>query len=789
MLKNYFKIAIRNLSRHKGYAMINIVGLAVGIAACMIILRYVQFERSFDQFQEHADRIYRVEAVVNEDQRRSSTRVDLATILREQFADVEETSRIIHSKAILFVDDKRFLESRFAYVEPSFFKFFDVSLIEGAPADLGRPNTMMLSVSQAKKYFGRRNPVGRIIEMPDGPDFSMEPYEVVGVFEDMPANSHLALDFLTSMASTDLVANERQATLCQTYLLLGEATDGNAFNEKLRMLDAGDLGWANSPETLYSVALKQIYLFSETIPEAESEARGDIGRVYLFSLIALLIIVLACVNYTNLATARAASRSREVGVRKIVGASHRQLMVQFLSESFVFVLIALALATVLAELALPFFNYLLGQHFWFDWTNLDFIGIMALGLILVAILAGLYPAFLLSRYQPAQVLKGTLNASTLPQLRKGLVIFQFAVSIGFIVATFVIHQQLHYMTEEQQLGFEQEQRLVLSTAGLLGEDGAAFKQALEGLADVEQVALGSGLPGHAASIASFSKQGFEGAEGDEDVWLYFDFLEVDEDYLETLGINVVAGRPLTNVYATDSVSAVVLNETAVRVIGWDDPVGKTIRQNGEVQTVVGIVEDFHLTNFKESVRPMMLVLGPSTAYATLHLVSDNFKQSLLHIEALWEAHIPLLPIQYAFLDDTVETMYREETRLGWLFALFSSMAVLIACLGLFGLAAYTSIQRTKEIGIRKILGAGTSLLIRMLSTEYLKLVGYAFLLITPLVFFLMDNWLQSFVYRIELSAWIFIGAGFVAFLIAMLTVAYQSIRTSTANPVEALRYE
>ncbi|MFK7847785.1 MAG: ABC transporter permease [Rhodothermales bacterium] len=791
MFRNYLKIAFRNLFRYKGYALVNILGLAVGIAACLIILRYVQFERSFDLFHSKVDRIHRVERLVNNPsglERWAYTPRDIAQFLKASYPEVEESTRLSRKdEPLVQFGETRFFESKFLYGDPSFFNVFDLAVLQGTAKDLSRPNTVMLTTPTAQKYFGSENPIGKTLEVSNKWDQQVELYEVVGIVDDLPDNSHFAINFLASMATFDSEEDMSRFN-CQTYVLLHEEGSISAFTEKLANLDMMQLNELYKNSSLQTIPLSRIHLYGESRDSTDIQLQGDIRLVYLFSLIALLIIVLACINYMNLATARAAQRAREVGVRKVVGARRFQLMMQFIGESLVFVAIGLVLGIVLSQLTLPWFNNMLNQSFSFEWQNAEFLSAVLIGSLMLGLVAGSYPAFLLSGFEPGSVLKGILHGKTMPALRKSLVVFQFAVSIGFIAATFIIYQQLNYVTS-QRLGFDQEQRLVLLTRSRLGDQAPAFKEALMRHAAVKQVSLSSGIPGHPSGISFYTHASFEGAQGGPDDHVVFDHLWVDHEYIETFGLNLIAGRSFSNSMATDKEESLILNETAVRELGLENPVGTAFSYQGAQKKVIGVVSDFHLYDLRQEVRPMILDMDDHSKFVTINLATSDVQSSLASFEKVWDEFIPELPFQYAFLDDEVESMYREERRLGSLFSVFSGLAVFVACLGLFGLAAYTSLLRTKEIGIRKILGANTATLVRLLSGEYLKLVVIAFLVAAPLAYYVMSNWLQTFAYKIELSAWIFIGAGLVAFLIAIGTVSFQSLKTALANPVDALRQD
>ncbi len=793
MFSNYLKIAFRNLVRHKGYAVINVLGLSVGFAACLIILSYVQFEKSFDEFHAKADRIHRIER-----EGRGATGIerwayisrDMGAYLQNTFPEVEASTRLSRKdEPVVTLNENSFYETSFLFGEPSTFEMFDISMVNGNVDDLSRPGTVMLAASVAQKYFPSGNPIGQVLEVSNKWDLEAEQFEVVGVFNDLPPNSHFSVNFLGSMATVDETFADMSRQMCHTYVLLEEGASIESLNAKLASVDfAEEFGRMYENTPIHTIPLLSIHLYGTAKPSTDIQLQGDIQLVYLFSFIALLIIVLACINYMNLATARAAQRSREVGVRKVVGAARSQLFYQFIGESMIFVALALGGGVLLAQVSLPLFTNMLNQSFNLDWLNPEFVVAVVIGTILVGLIAGSYPAILLSGFQPSSVLKGRISARTWPSIRKGLVVFQFAVSIAFIAATFVIYQQLNYATS-QRLGFDKEQKLVLMTRSRLGDKAQAFKDALMQQPGVKNVSMSSGIPGYPSAISFFSSSDIEGMEHDPDGFHAFDHLYVDYDYRETLGLNLIAGRQFAEDFTTDSDGAFMINATAAKSLGWDDPIGKVFHHNGKNKTVVGVVEDFHLRHVKEEVRPMLLEIVEASRYITLTLNTTDVGQSLAGLGGLWSEFIPSIPFHYSFMDDEVEALYQEELRLGILISLFSGLAVLVACLGLFGLAAYTSSQRTKEIGIRKILGASTSVLVRLLSADYLKLVCWAFIVATPIAYFTMQSWLDSFVYRVDLHWWVFVGAGIIALMIAVLAVSYQSIKTAFANPVNALGYE
>ena len=794
MFSNYLKIALRNLVRHKGYAVVNILGLAVGFAACLTILGFVQFERSFDKYNEHADRIYRVEKNVQSVggmERWAYTYRNMAAYLKDAYPEIEEATRIgSKDEPVVKQGNNQFYESNFIYGEPSLFDLFDITLQRGVPADLSRPGTMLLSASTARKYFSATNPVGQNIEVSNKWDQTIEHFEIVGVFEDLLANSHFSANFIASMATVDEAFSDMNRSLVHTYYMVAEGADADLLTAKIEDVNLVEaFGERMENMSLHTIPLTNIHLYGEAKTSTDIQLQGDIQLVYLFSFIALLIIVLACINYMNLATARAAQRSREVGVRKVVGAARKQLFLQFVGESMIFVVLALGLGIGLAQLSLPLFQQILNQSFAFNWTSFEFLGAIAAGTLIVGFVAGSYPAVLLSGFQPSSVLKGQLGSrNTWPVMRKALVVFQFAVSIAFIVGTFVIYQQLNYATE-QRLGFDQDQKMILMTRSRLNDSSQAFRDALLAQSGVQDVSMSSGIPGHPSMISFFAADKIEGQEDNPEGFFDFDHIYVDYEFVNSLGLNIVEGRAFSTAFASDEDAAYIINETAAKELGWETAAGKVFDDNGTKKSVVGVVEDFHMRHMREEIRPLILEIGDYSRFVTLTVDSRDLSQSLAGLNGLWETFIPSIPFQYSFLEDEVEALYREEQRLGVLISLFSGLAVLVACLGLFGLAAYTSARRTKEIGIRKTLGASTTGLVRLLSADYLKLLCWAFVVATPVAYFTMQSWLDSFVYRVSLHWWVFVGAGVVALLVAVLAVSYQSIKTALANPVQALRYE
>ena len=787
MLLNYLKIALRHVRRHKVYSGLNIVGLSVGLAACLLIALYVQFETSFDRFHANADRIYRVEMDVLSEggmRRWGPTFLPIGPLLREAFPEIEQVVRVAtQDQPLIQHAETRFYEDAFRYAEPSFFEIFDFEVLRGAPSELARPGTIMLSELMATKYYGGDDPLGQTLTVANKWNQQVETYEIVGILEDTRLDAHFQVHFLASMATLEAESRDRSwSRLAFTYVLLRDGYEADDLAGKLPAFQEHQLrsGFLEG-SSLALRPLTDIHLRAALFNDIEPQ--GDIRYVYLFSAIAALILLIACINYMNLATARSAQRAREVGVRKVVGAQRRHLAFQFLGESVLLTSAALLLGLILAQLLLPSFSALIERPLTFQLGDARLTLVLAGIVLVVGLTAGGYPALLLSSFRPVDVLKGAVRTTAWPFVRKSLVVFQFAVSAALIVGTLVIQRQLDYV-QNTRLGFEKEQMLILPTRGRLADRAAAFKQELAQLASVQHVTVASAVPGRPNAISWFDH--IEGYDGEGVV---FDHLFVDYDYIPTLGLEVVAGRTFSDQFPTDAESALLINETAARQLGWVDPIGKTIQDHGTTKSVIGVLRDFHVQSMKHGIKPMIMEISPASDFIAAKLNVTDLPSALAAIHTIWDRFIPMLPFQYAFLDDDYEAMYRSEQRLGHLFGAFALFAVVIACLGLFGLAAFVTQQRTKEIGIRKVLGASVASVVGLLSRDFLKLVCIAFLLAAPLAYFAMERWLDSFAYRVDIGIGTLLSAGALALVTALLTVSYQAARAALADPVKSLRYE
>jgi putative ABC transport system permease protein len=793
MLRNYLKIAFRNLARQKGYAFINIAGLAVGLAVCLVILSFVRHELSFDRFHEKADRIYRVAMEApgagGEVSRRARVAAPTGPAIAGAFPEVEHMARLmgINDEVLLQVETERFYIKGFVRTDPALFEIFDFPVLQGNPADLAEPYTLFLSETAARRLFGDADPLGQVIRYENRQD-----YTIRGVFQDIPYNSHVRFDLASSYESyfaSGLSRDNWNLGLSHTYLLLREGQDAEALEAKLPAFMKTAHPYYNEAFKWTLTPLSNIHLYAGH--EGEMIPQSDIRYVYLFSGIALLILLIACINYMNLATAHAARRGREVGIRKVVGANRLQLVRQFMGESMLFSALALVLALVLVELLLPWFNRIMDTQVTI--RLLDEPGQMLLlvgGVAVVGLLAGSYPALYLSSFKPIAVLKDRMPMLSGRVLRKALVVFQFGVSMALIVCTAVMLRQMQHVRQERP-GFSEEQVVVIPTYGELS-NYAAFREALLQSAGVDMVTTSSFIAGETGYISFFPASDVEGLEGDTTNMVLYGF-EVGYDFFETHGLEVVEGRAFAPSYTTDDPEAILVNETAVREFGWEEPIGKTIQEIlGEgPRTVVGVVKDFHFTSLREEIAPTVFTLSPDRAltFVAAKVQPGDLPQTLSSIQATWDRFVPGRPFDYAFLDEGFDAMYRADERLMHLLASFSVLAILVACLGLFGLAAYTAVQRTKEIGIRKVLGATISNLVVLLSKDFVRLVLIAFVVATPVAWFAMRKWLEDFAYRIEIGPGIFLLAGALALVIALATVSYQAIKAALADPVKSLRYE
>ncbi|MBL0183371.1 MAG: ABC transporter permease [Chitinophagaceae bacterium] len=812
MIKNYFKVAFRNLWKNKGYSAINIFGLAIGLATCLLITLYVTDELSYDRFIKSSERIYRINSDIRfggGDLHMTQTSDMMGQLLKKDYPQVEQYARVYANDGDkLIKKGNEFInEQHVANADSTFFDVFALPVIAGdVKTALNEPNTVVITESTAKKYFGSADVLGKIIEVKNGPGTT--PYKVTAVINDIPHNSHLNFEFFFSMKNVDYQWGQLTSHNFNTYLLLKPGTDYKAFEKNLseyttkyvlpyvqqfiKISSMDELKKAGNKLEYSLIPVRNIHLHSDY--SFEFAPSGNIQYVYIFSAVALFILIIACINFMNLSTARSAKRAKEVGIRKVLGTERKTLISQFLVESTITATISLLIAVVIAYLVLPMFNNVAAKSL----SVKDLLGIHILPFLIllpfvVGLLAGSYPALYLSRFRPIAVLKGSMHTGfKKSNLRNGLVIFQFATSIMLIIGTIVVYSQLDYI-QTKKLGFNKDQVLIIDRANSLGNNVQAFKNEVLAMPGVTSGTLSSYLPvtNSSRSDNTFSKEAVMDTKNGIDMqsWL------VDYDYINTMGMEIVKGRNFSKNYGTDS-NAILITETTARLLGYDNPIGKEIYRPGNnpddpfiAYPIIGVIKDFHFESLHQKLGPLCMKLGDRPGLASFKVSAASTKNLISQIENKWKAMAPGMPFSYRFMSDSFDEMYRSEQRAGTIAIVFAILAILIACLGLFGLVTYMAEQRTKEVGIRKVLGASVSNVVAMLSKDFLFLVLIAAVVAFPLAWWAMNKWLQDFEYRISISAWVFVAAGSAALLIALLTVSFQAIKAAIANPVKSLRTE
>ena len=804
MFNNYFKTAWRNLLKNKVFSFINILGLSTGIASFMLIASFVYNELSYDKYPQEAKNIYRVNlsATGNGDVA-VYPNVDVAVGegMKNAFPEILASTRISPAKDYVKYNDKQFKEQRLAFADSNFLQLFSIPLIEGNDKEaLVQPNSIVISKALAKKYFGNEDALGKSVII----GTQQAVYKITGIIDKVPDDSHFHFDAFISL-STFHITNGTWSNLgFYTYLLLNKNVDPKKLEAKFPQLVAKyvvpeiqhDMG-VSLAEAQKSVntfifslqPLTSIHLYSNT--KYELEPNGDIQYVYIFSALALFILLLACVNFTNLSTARAVKRSREVGIRKVLGSLKKQLIFRFLSESVLLTFFAMLCAYLIIYFMLPYFNEVADKNTSFEFfLNYKWIIVMVGVALVSGILAGIYPAFFLSAFNTIKVLKGSSSSGQGAQkkpLRSSLIVFQFFVSTTLIIATIIVYQQLHYM-QNKKLGYDKDQVLFLPDARLLGNNQNAFEQQLLSDSRVVSATISRSIPGGDIMDGTEIYPRNETGNGTE---IHANIFHVDYDYLKTLGIHMMQGRYFSKDFSTDS-SGVVINESAVRELGWNglNPIGRSIVRSGQHEfKVIGVVADFNYASVKQKIAPVMMLLGGNYGGLIIKIKTADVRGFLTDLKKQWDTFNPAGPLEYNFLDEKFATLYASEQRTQHIFSAFAILAIIIASLGLFGLSAFVMEQRTKEIGIRKVLGASVQQLLVLVSKEFLLLVIIAFIISIPVTWWAMHAWLQDFAYRININIWVFAIAGFAVLLIALLTISFQAIRSSIANPVKSLRTE
>ncbi|UCE08848.1 MAG: ABC transporter permease, partial [bacterium] len=774
MFKNYLKIAIRNLKRHKGFSFINITGLAIGLACTILILLWIQNELSYDKFHEHCDQIYRIieeSRHANGIDYYANTPIPLAPELTEKFPAISNSTRFINYEITTKCRSKIFKEERVCITEPSFFEIFSFPFIEGDKnTALSSPYSIVLTESISKKYFSDENPVSKTLIVDNKDQF-----QVTGIIRDIPPNSHLEFDvFLpfTYLRERDYNLEQWDFSNCQTYILLKENIPYKQIEQKIYGLKKQHI--PERDDFFKLQPLKQIGLY------ALDGGWGMIKYVYIFSIIALFILIIACINFVNLSTARSGKRAREVGLRKVVGAKRPQIIGQFFGESILLAMIALIIALAIVSLLHPVIPEILNKQLIVNTFDYRLI----LGLLFIIVVTGLfsgsYPALFLSSFKPVRVLKRDVNSgSKNPLFRKGLVIFQFSLSIMLITSTVIISKQIKYI-HSLNPGYNKENLLYIPIDRSFADKSETFKRELLQNPNIKNATATFQLP----SFIRFTSEGeWDGKNPDYDLPIHV--IVADFDYIETLQLKIAQGRNFSKEYLTDSVNY-IFNEQAIRKMGLTSPIGKRFTMWGIEGEIIGITEDFNFMPLNKVIEPIVIKIFPTFfRYLIVRIKPDEISNTIAFIENVWNTFAPDYPFEYHFLDEQFEEIYQSEQRMGTIFRYFMLLATFISCLGLFGLASFMAEQRTKEIGVRKVLGASIPGLILLFSKEFTKWILIANLVALPLAYLIMNNWLQTFAYRTTISLWIFILSATVSIVIALITVSYQSVKVALANPVES----
>ena len=791
MLKNYLKIAFRSLWRHKAFTFLNMTGLAIGMSAFFLIEQYVRFEHSYDDFVTKKDRIYRLVTDLKSSAATlhwSSTSMPMAINIKAEYPEVENIVRLHGMTALLKRGDIKFEEQKTIFADSSLFAIFNFPMLQGdAATALKEPFSVVLSESTAKKYFGDANPIGQTMQFTD----SGYNAKVTGVMQDIPENSTIKADLFVSMSTRKRFRDSldyRWGNFGEkSYLLLKPGANPAGLQAKLPSFMERHLG------PTFKAQQEEYVLFLEPLKDTYWSTRGGFvngsrTNAMVFSIIGIFILLIACINFVNLTTARSVERAKEVGIRKVIGAARFQLTSQFLGESIVICLLAFLLAILLCSALLPLFNQLAGKTVSTGVISqpASLLTLLAIAL-LIGLLAGIYPALVLSSFRPIASLKGRFSSGTRGLfLRRSLVVFQFTVSIVLIIGTVVVYSQLNYM-RNQDLGFSKDQFLVVDEQN--DTHKVALRQEIAALPNVQSTSFSGSVPGQ-GTWSAYSK--IENARGEMQA-ADMDLTYVDFGYLEQYKMRLLAGRFFDKNIATDTMQAMIINEAALKLFGYATPqaaIGRRFDQWGKKGMIIGVIKNYNFVGLQQEIQPLSICLDFNDCnFLSAKVGTHDLPGTIAAIKAKWDQLTTDRPFHYFFLDEAFDQQYRAEERFGRLFINFAVLAVLISCLGLLGLASYTTLQRTKEVGVRRVLGASVAGIVRLLSVDFLRLVGIAFLIAIPIAWFFMNKWLQDFAYKAALSWWIFAGAGFAAVAIAFATISWQAIKAAVANPVKSLRSE
>jgi len=797
MIKNYLKTAFRNIKKFRSYSFINIFGLAIGMACCILIVLFVQDELSYDRYHENADRIVRlvdgfdVEGGLSRYYALSSA--PFAPALKEEFPEVEEAVRIFPGRRrMVEFEEKKFYEDHLFFADASLFRIFTFPLTKGDPQTvLQSPNTMVISKIIAQKYFGKEDPINKTLKIND------QDFLVTGVMEEMRKNSHFFANMFASLKTLEQNPSIQKRYFQSwarhefyTYLLLREGFPYKKLEAKLPgFIERHAAAQIKSilGGQLYSrlQPLTSIHLDSHL--QAELSPNGDIKYITIFSAIAFFVLLIACVNFINLATARSSNRSKEVGLRKVVGATRFQIVKQFLSEAFLFTVLALGLSLILVKLTIPFFNSLTGKEIGLNFIN-NFVLLVGLFIIFVfvGVVSGSYPAFFISRYQPAQVLrKQKRMGSQSSFLRKGLVVFQFSISIVLIISTLLVLNQLDFL-RNKKLGFDKEHVVVIPIRShKIRTNSESIKADLMRNPNILSATIAIGVPGGGVAGDAMKLVTKEGKKT-----LSLNMIYTDHDYIKTMGMEIIIGRDFSKKMSTDADQAFIINEAAVRKLELEDPLETRFEWDHKKGKVIGVVKDYQFRTLRNEIAPLVIHIWPqNTVVFAMRIQPENIPQTLEFIKTKWKELDPAHPFDYSFMDQTFDQIYRNEEKLSQIFSAFSFLAIFIACLGLLGLAIFMGETRTKEIGIRKVLGASAGNIFFLLSKEFVLLVLMGNLFAWPIAYILMRKWLQNFAYQININPWVFLISAAIALMVALGTVSFQAVKAASADPVKSLRYE
>ena len=804
MLKNYIKIAFRNLLKNKIYSVLNILGLSIGMVCTILLFLYVQDELSYDKQHPFAENTYRVASnyhMMGQKYEMAVTPAPMAHVLKEEFPEVIKTVRFRQmGSSIVNYKNSSFKEDKTVFVDNSIFDVFAVKLkIGNKQTALAEPNTVAISESIAKKYFGDADPMGKVLKIANKYD-----YEVTGVFEDIAPNIHFNFDILFSLESLD----ESKETFWfnnnfQTYIVLKdnatkesvEAKFGSIIEkymkpeiEKMMGVPLEKIDKDQLSASFYLQSLTSIHLYSDL--QVELGPNGDIQYVYIFSLIAAFILFIATINFVNISTARSAKRAKEVGVRKVLGSNKKELILQFISESMLVTIFSLLISIVFVNIVLASFNGFSGKSLSFNlFQNPLLIALLFLLVIIVGVLAGSYPAFILASYKSVSVLSGKVkNATKNGLLRSGLVIFQFTIAIIMIISTVMVYKQLNFI-QNKKLGFDKEQIVIVRDAYLLGNNIKTMKSEVLNYPEVVNATISSYLP-----VPSDYNNSAIFPIGRKTEQVAVQQWRVDYDYIKTMKMKIIEGRDFSKEFGNEEQN-VIINEATVKQFGFDNPLDQKlmryINNEGETiaMTVVGVVEDFHFESLRNKISPLIMYIGESDGAISIKVSTGDMAQFITKLNNKWSELAPNQPFTYSFMDESFNEMYFAEQKIGNIFGLFAGLSIFIACLGLFGLSAFTAEVKTKEIGIRKVLGASISGIVIMLSKEFVKLVGISFIIAAPIAYYFMQNWLQDFVYKTDLSPWLFFMSGLIAITISIITISYHAYKAASLDPAKSIKYE